>query len=88
MTLKRLFSTSILILLFSFSVSSITSCEKKPDPVVYQCPRIHLPDDPPMLINRLTEKSEADEVMKSYVATVVGLRSWNQAVRKQVDDSY
>ncbi len=74
----------ILVILLTFL---LTSCSEKPIPIAYECPKINLPTDPDMPITKLTPQSNPGEVMKAYVATVIGLRNWNLTVRKQITSS-
>lgn len=81
--------------LFSFSYASgimafliLTSCSTvKPIPVAYDCPKLVLPADPITPIDKLTDKSKPDEVMKAWVSTAVAYRDWNRIVRQQVNVS-
>jgi hypothetical protein len=75
---------SILIL----AVSLLTACAtSKPAPVVYDCPELEVPPEPPAAIHKLTAISRPDEVMKAYVKTVRDYRSWIQVVEAEVETS-
>lgn len=64
-----------------------TSCSTtRPIEVAYNCPPIELPANP-KLPPALTETSPPNDVVKWWVATAEGYRSWNKAVRIQVYDS-
>jgi hypothetical protein len=81
--------------IFSFSYASaimgfliLTSCATtKPIPVAYKCPQLVLPPDPITPLDKLTDKSKPDEVMKAWVSTAVAYRDWNHIVRQQVNVS-
>lgn len=62
----------------------LTSCATKPIQIAYNCPKIELPPDPIVYAKKLNDKSNSEEVMKSWVATAIGYRDWNKTVRKQV----
>lgn len=59
----------------------------KPVAIAYHCPKIVLPEDPIAPVDKLTDKSKPDEVMKAWVSTAIAYRDWNRVVRQQVSVS-
>ena len=71
---------SLLVFLAIFA----SGCASKPIPVAYQCPKLRLPPDPILPIEKLKITSTPDQVAKACVATITSLRGWNSAVRQEV----
>jgi hypothetical protein len=71
-------------ILVGLLILNLSSCATKPVEISYNCPKLVLPKDPILYTKKLTEKSNAEDVMKSWVATAVAYRDWNKTVRKQV----
>lgn len=69
------------------SLFMLYGCSPKPFAIGYKCPEIILPADPYLPIKGLNENSGPDEVIKSYVATVLAYQNWNKTVRKQIQHS-
>lgn len=76
----------IQVLVFIFIVA-ISACAQQPVPIAYHCPRIVLPSDPALPVKNLNANSKPNDVMKAWVATAVGLRTWNKIVRQQINAS-
>lgn len=81
--MKLLKTALVIVLGLSFS-----ACTPKITPVAYNCPKIQLPADPIAPANKLTDKSQPDEVMKAWVVTAIAYRDWNRAVRRQIESSF
>ena len=81
---NRAIKNFILTLFIAFSIG-LVGCATKPIEIAYDCPKLILPKDPILYTQKLTNKSSAEQVMKSWVATANAYRDWNVTVRKQVN---
>lgn len=74
---------SLMVIVWIFIIAILSGCASKPIKIEYNCPTLSLPADPEIYTKKITDKSNPNEVMKAWVATAAGLRSWNLIVRKQ-----
>lgn len=68
-------------------IALLTSCSNQPHKVSYDCPQIVLPSKPDLPIRYLSEKSLPPDVIKAYVASVVSLNRYIDAVQNQVSST-
>ena len=70
---------------------TLVACAPKNPPVViplaYNCPIIQLPIYPPVLLNKLNNKSKPNEVIQVWVATAESCLSYVKVAKQQIKRS-
>ena len=87
MICKILSCVLMIVICIIFFFLGVTGCTSHVIPISYGCPKIILPNDPIIPIDKIDEESSSDEVIKAWVVTAYAYREWNLIVREQIEET-